>query len=206
MPKGRFQIFPDLTPQQYSMLEEDIKARGVMVPVEVDDDGNILDGHNRVAIAKKHGIQYDTIVRHFQSDEEKKEHAVKLNLCRRQMSDVTWAGAFVKLCESRGVTPGKRGPKGKRHGDGTNSPTISELAKEVGVSPATARNRMKAARDLETTGDKYKHAIRGKGKAKVADVRKEIPEEKPDDGFESLKRAWNKATTKGQDRFRKWIK
>jgi ParB-like chromosome segregation protein Spo0J len=82
---GRYQLFDRLRTEEYQALEADIKARGVMVPVEVDEDGAILDGHHRVEIATRLGLPYETIVRKFASDREKREHVIMLNLARRHM-------------------------------------------------------------------------------------------------------------------------
>jgi len=41
----QYQIFPNLAPDEYEALKADIKARGVRVPVEYDEAGAILDGH-----------------------------------------------------------------------------------------------------------------------------------------------------------------
>jgi hypothetical protein len=43
-----FQVMPPLSPDEFSELKSDIQARGVMVPIEYDETGNILDGHHRV--------------------------------------------------------------------------------------------------------------------------------------------------------------
>ena len=85
-----YQLLEKLRPEEYAALEADIQKRGVQVPVEVDEDGNILDGHNRVEIATRLGLTYETIVRNFDSEEEKKNHVLKLNLARRHLDPVQW--------------------------------------------------------------------------------------------------------------------
>lgn len=44
-----YQIMPDLTPEEYEALKADIQANGVLIPVEVDEEGNILDGYHRAS-------------------------------------------------------------------------------------------------------------------------------------------------------------
>ena len=44
----QYQFLPDLTSDEYEALKADIRERGVMVPVELDEAGHILDGHHRV--------------------------------------------------------------------------------------------------------------------------------------------------------------
>jgi len=82
-----YQLFPDLTPEEYNELKEDIISRGVQIPIELDDIGNVLDGHNRLKICKELGISdYPTITRFDLTEEEKKLHIRKLNLARRHLS------------------------------------------------------------------------------------------------------------------------
>jgi len=38
-----YQVMPDLSADEFEQLKSDIAARGVMVPVEYDDAGNVLD-------------------------------------------------------------------------------------------------------------------------------------------------------------------
>ena len=47
----KYQICHPLKPEHFATLESDILARGVLVAVELDQAGNLLDGFNRVAIA-----------------------------------------------------------------------------------------------------------------------------------------------------------
>ena len=51
-----FQVMPPLTENEYSELKSDIEQRGVMVPVEYDDQGNVLDGHHRIRACMELGI------------------------------------------------------------------------------------------------------------------------------------------------------
>lgn len=81
-----YQVMPPLTVEQYASLKAQIKARGVVVPVEVDERGAILDGHNRVAIATELGQTYPTIVRRGMSEAQKRDYAFVLNLARRHLT------------------------------------------------------------------------------------------------------------------------
>jgi hypothetical protein len=87
----RFQFLPELAPDEYEALKADIRTNGVLVPVEVDEHGTTLDGHHRVRIWSElrasgvHLADYPRIVRIFRSDDEKVEHALRLNLNRRHL-------------------------------------------------------------------------------------------------------------------------
>lgn len=82
-----FQVMPDLSPEEYEELKADIAARGVMVAIEFDEDGNVLDGHHRLKICEELGItDYPRTVREGLTDEEKRFHARKLNMARRHLN------------------------------------------------------------------------------------------------------------------------
>lgn len=82
-----YAILPPLSPEEYEALKADIAVHGVQVPVELDELGNILDGHHRVAICQELGIRdYPTIVRAGLSEDEKITHALRLNLLRRHLT------------------------------------------------------------------------------------------------------------------------
>jgi len=48
-----YQFFQPLSPQEREALKEDIKQRGIQVPIELDNEGAILDGHHRWEIAQE---------------------------------------------------------------------------------------------------------------------------------------------------------
>lgn len=82
-----YQVMPDLTTEEYGELKADIQARGVMVPIEFDEDGNVLDGHHRLQACKELGIiEYPSIIREGLTEEEKRTHARKLNMARRHLT------------------------------------------------------------------------------------------------------------------------
>ncbi len=82
-----YQVMPPLAPDEFEALKADIKARGVQVPVEYDEMGNILDGHHRVQACFELGVtHWPRLVRHGLSEEEKRRHARRLNLDRRHLN------------------------------------------------------------------------------------------------------------------------
>lgn len=87
-----YQLMPDQTPEEFAALKADIAQHGILVPVEVDDAGNILDGHHRVRAWKElraEGIQlgdYPRLVRPGMTEEQKRNHVRSLNMLRRHLS------------------------------------------------------------------------------------------------------------------------
>jgi ParB-like chromosome segregation protein Spo0J len=134
-----YQLLDSLRPEEYEALKADIQKRGVLVPVEKDEDGNILDGHHRTLIADSLGIDYPVITRSFDTEAEKIEHVLKINLLRRHLGPVAWAEVFERLAEARGIRLGRGGDRKSTATDAVDS--ADALAIELGVKPRTARRR-----------------------------------------------------------------
>lgn len=98
-----YQLLPDLTPEEFQALKDDIRARGVLVAVEFDGDGALIDGHQRLRaynelIDEGEDIpQYDQVIRHFNTEDEKKEYVLAINLKRRHLSSEQKATLYAKL-------------------------------------------------------------------------------------------------------------
>jgi site-specific DNA-methyltransferase (adenine-specific) len=152
---GRFQVLPPLAPEARQALAEDIRRHGVLVAVEVDEEGNVLDGHHRVELAAELGIDYPVVIRSGMSETERVEHALRLNLLRRHLGPVEWAHAFRRLAEARGIRLGSQG----RQGGKTDS--VAVFAAELGVTPRTARRRLRLADRLAGHPDLAARVDRG---------------------------------------------
>ncbi len=128
-----YQVMPELTAEEYSDLKADIQQRGVMIPIEFDEFGQVLDGHHRLKICQELGIKnYPKVIRAGMSEGEKLTHARKLNIARRHLTSEQKRGLIrEQLIE----TPGK---------------SDRQIAQALGVShPTVAAQR----RELEESGD-----------------------------------------------------
>lgn len=82
-----YQVMPALSDDEFATLKADIAARGVLIPVEYDEDGNILDGHHRVQICDELGISdFPKFIRKGLTEAEKRTHARNLNIARRHLN------------------------------------------------------------------------------------------------------------------------
>ena len=136
MTTRRYQFLDRHRPEVYAALKADVAKRGIQIPIDVDQDGNVIDGHHRAQIAAELGIDCPRRVLTFASEAERIEHAVKMNLARRHLDPIAWGRAFARLLEVRGVHAGQ-GARNDR-----TSATVAEVAAEVGVPERTARYRM----------------------------------------------------------------
>ncbi len=143
----KYQLFNKLRPEEYAALEADIAKRGVKVAVEFDENGDVLDGHNRKEIAERLGKTYPKVTRKFKTEQEKREHVIKLNLARRHLEPHEWGAGFELLYNERLKTAIQEAVANDTPPGEVEAETLSAVAAECGVSDRTARNRRKAAKE-----------------------------------------------------------
>ena len=149
-----YQVMPSLNADEYKELKEDIAQRGVMVPIEFDEHGNILDGHHRLQICNELGIKdYPKVIRAGMTEEEKRTHARKLNMARRHL---TQEQRRELICQQLRETPEK---------------SDRQIAAGLGVSHVTVAARRN---ELERTGqiDQLKTNIGADGKERPRQVQR----------------------------------
>jgi ParB-like chromosome segregation protein Spo0J len=83
---SKYQVMPPLSADEYDALRADIAEHGIRVPVDVDETGQVLDGHHRSAIAAELGIDYPTRVVTGLDEQGKYDHALTVNVARRQLT------------------------------------------------------------------------------------------------------------------------
>ena len=84
----KYQFFDDLSDGEYQSLKSSIETHGVLVPVEYDDAGNVLDGHHRLKACAELGITiWERLIRKGLSEADKKNHVRTLNIVRRQLTN-----------------------------------------------------------------------------------------------------------------------
>ena len=88
MSRPPYQLFPDMPPEQFEALKADIAERGIVTPIDVDEDGNILDGHHRARAWQElqKNEELPTVVRAGLSEDEKRTFARKANVLRRHLT------------------------------------------------------------------------------------------------------------------------
>src|SRR5215475_10414705 len=148
-----YQFFQPLSPQEREALKRDIEARGIKVPIELDNDGNILDGHHRWAIAQDLGWtaeQIPTVVRdELTTEADKIAHVLKVNLLRRKnISPLTQAKCILTLKEARGIDTTTN-----HNGNTPRADTLSALGKELGLNERSGRRYLQWYEELKDHSD-----------------------------------------------------
>lgn len=82
-----YQLLPLLSTEEKEKLRLSIINDGCLIPIEFDEDGNILDGHNRYEICTQEDKPFEKVVRRFTNELEKIAYVYKINLTRRHLSN-----------------------------------------------------------------------------------------------------------------------
>ena len=139
-------MMPELTPEEYAELKADIAQRGVMVPIEYDELGNVLDGYHRLKICGELGIKdFPRVIRAGMTEIEKLTHARKLNIARRHLTSEQKRGLIREQLKA------------------TPEQSDRQIAKALGVSDKTVGSQRK---QMETTAEipQFKTNIGADGK------------------------------------------
>jgi hypothetical protein len=183
-------MLPQLPPDEYQRLRDDIADNGVQVPIIVDDVGNILDGRHRWLISQELGIDCpvgDPVV--GLADHDKRLLAVAVNVKRRHLTDAqqTMLGDAIKpdIAEraKRRQVQAAGQPRGTKASVVENLPpqtldkTRDEVAAEVGLGTGrTYENHSRVIDEVRTQHPDLLPAIEAgiaevDGKPVVADMK-----------------------------------
>ena len=78
-------LIPPLSKEEFDQLEQNCIAEGIRDPLVLWGDV-LIDGHNRYAIAQKHGLTFDIVQREFKSDDEAMAWIARNQIGRRNLS------------------------------------------------------------------------------------------------------------------------
>ena len=132
------QLLPPLSAEQFSALEEDILENGCYNPIIVNEDMDIVDGHNRFRICEKHSLPFKMLVFSFADPLEAKQWALNTQRGRRNLS--LWELGQIALKLKSEIEARARANQGSRTDLSVNSPksycptdTRKEIAQIVGI-------------------------------------------------------------------------
>src|SRR5271165_1993623 len=100
---GAYQVMPDMTPEEFAALKADIATRGVISPIDIDETGAILDGHNRYRAWSElqRNEQPPVIVRTGLTEDEKRSFAIRQNIKRRHLTRAQMQGLIERELKDR---------------------------------------------------------------------------------------------------------
>ena len=148
------EIIPPLEPEKFEALKQSIKEKGLYKPIDVMEDGTIIDGHNRYRACRELGIApAANIIAGIKTIEEALDYSFEINFRRRQLNPFRQAEWAINVLKA----------KGKLHKEGGNPKVtlsqerVEELASKVGISDTTIQRSIKIA---ESAPDKIKERLR----------------------------------------------
>lgn len=135
------EVFEDLSDEDYTALKNDIQKNGVRIPVEALPDFTLIDGHQRLKIAKEIGLATLPCIIKNLSEAEAKQWIITANLLRRHLNPEQRAIAIAKLSKlyevGRGTNPRDEHGQWTENANSASSDVLERVAKITGLSPRT---------------------------------------------------------------------
>ncbi len=181
-PEFRSLIFP-LSESEVLLLEESLAAEGCRDAL-VTWHGLLLDGHHRLSICQRRGIEYKEVEVELEDREAAKAWILKNQLARRNLTPFQRAELALKLEPLIAEKAKKRMLAGKAD-PGLNSvqgKTDEKVAKIAGISHDTIR---KAKQIIEKASEEEKGQLR-KGKTSIDQAFSQIKKSEREEEIERL--------------------
>jgi len=84
--RGYLTLIPPLSKVEFDLLKQSIKEEGMHLPIIVNKQGVVLDGHHRFRACKELGIPLQYLIKEFKDPLEEKQYLIVVNLRRRQLN------------------------------------------------------------------------------------------------------------------------
>lgn len=127
-------VMPDMSDGEYAALKQSIEQDGLRHPIEVTDEGVIVDGHHRYRACQELDVEPEfTVV-----EDPTVEQAIRSNFTRRNLDDGTKKAIVTEYLDN--------------HYDGER--TQEEIANDLGVSQPTVSRAWKDSPNTFSTTEK----------------------------------------------------
>jgi ParB-like chromosome segregation protein Spo0J len=158
-------LVSELSPEEYKSLKESIKKEnGLFVPIIVNQNGIVLDGHHRYKACQELGIEPKTSVREFKDKLEEQLFVIDCNLVRRQLNNFQKTELALKSKPILEAIVKRNESLGGKDGKGVRNLTplgrVDErIGERAGVSRDTVR-KVEKILENELITDKIKQDLR----------------------------------------------
>ena len=98
---------PTLSNLEYCSLKSSIQEHGQPFPIVVNQDGVILDGHQRNKACRELGIKPSILVKQFKNRLQEKKFIIEVNRSRRHLNEFQRIELQIKLKSIESVGQGK---------------------------------------------------------------------------------------------------
>src|SRR5918995_865531 len=157
-------MVPKQSPEEYESLKQSIKEEnGLYVPIIVNQNCIVLDGHHRYKACQELGIEPETVVKEFNNELDEQLFVVDCNLVRRQLNSFRRTELALRskpILEAIAKRNESIGGKGVRNL--TSLGRVDErIGERAGVSRDTVRKVEKILENEKSiTADKVKQDLR----------------------------------------------
>lgn len=146
-------LIPPLSPEEYNSLKESIKSSGQWIPIIINNDNEILDGHHRYRICEELGIKSKTIKRIFTTKTDEIIFVGECNLNRRQLTTLQRIN-LVRLLEPYYLEQAQNRIKSGKKADPVEifpqGKTRDVMGQKAGVSGKTYEKAKQVLEDATT--------------------------------------------------------
>ena len=127
----QYQAMTALSDEEYRRLADDIRERGVLQPIITDEEGTILDGHHRAALAKHFDLDASrepayVVIGDLNDDSDKLARAIKQNVIGRDTEKAVKSHSVKQYIETTWDRTDD--------GDLIRPETDTDVAEKLGVS------------------------------------------------------------------------
>ena len=163
-------ILPKLAKNDYDKLKNSIKENGLLNPIILNEDNEILDGHHRYSICVELSIEPQYVTKIFPDKILETIFVIESNLQRRNLNDFQKVEMASLLIETEKRLAKQRQQKGTLAPNGVKGKTAQIASKKVGVSQKTTERCIKI---IKLGSESDKEGLR-KGDYKISNIYNKI--------------------------------
>ena len=153
-------LVPKLFSEEYTSLKDSIRENGLWMPIIVNNDGEILDGHHRFRACVELEISPKHAIREFENKLLEKKFVIECNLKRRQLNDFQKSELGIELLQINEDLAKERmiqAHTGKLSKDNITGTSVQLTADEIGLSRGTFE---RAKKIIENSTEEIKQKLR----------------------------------------------
>jgi len=146
-------LVPVLTSEEYESLKKSISQKGLWVPIIINKESVILDGHHRYNACVETDTPIKTIERNFDTNLDEEIFVLEVNAKRRQLDDLgkhkiyeNLKPRYAEQSKQKQSEAGKSHGKGQDNSLGVPDPKLSSKEKEENRSSTQAANQTHLSR------------------------------------------------------------
>jgi ParB-like nuclease family protein len=173
-------LVPEISPEEYEALRQSVKENGLYLPIIVNQNGVLLDGHHRYKEYQELGITASHMVKEFADELDDKLFVIDCNLTRRQLNNFQRTELALKsksILEAIAKRNESLGGKGDR-----NLTPLGRVDEKMGEKAGVSRDTVRKVEKIIEFFSEDQDEVLGKlrlGKISVNEAYQQIPIQEP---------------------------